>query len=149
MEENKLEIKFIKTDKRAITPTKAHPTDVGYDLTVFELEKKISDKTSIYNTGIIVIPPNGYYTKIVPRSSISKTGYILSNNVGIIDPTYTGNLLIALTKIDNSMPDLEYPFTKCQLILEKCLDSKMVEVYEIPISERGSGGFGSSDKNLT
>jgi len=146
MEENKLEIKFIKTNKLSVTPTKAHPSDVGYDLTAFEVFKKISDKTTIYNTGIIVIPPDGYYTKIVPRSSISKTGYILSNNVGIIDSTYTGNLLIVLTKIDDTKPDLKCPFTRCQLILEKCIYSEMVEVCEIPKTERGNRGFGSTDK---
>jgi dUTP pyrophosphatase len=146
MENNKLQIKFIKTNKLSVTPTKAYSSDVGYDLTVFEVYKKISDKTTIYNTGIIVIPPDGYYTKIVPRSSISKTGYILSNNVGIIDSTYTGNLLIALTKVDDSMPDLKCPFTRCQLILEKCIYSEMIEVSEIPKTKRSNGGFGSTDK---
>lgn len=146
MQDDKIKIKFIKTDHRSVTPKKAYSTDVGYDLTAFEVLKKIGSKTTIYNTGIIVIPPEGYYTKIVPRSSISKTGYILSNNVGIIDSTYCGNLLISLTKIDESMPDLECPFTRCQLIVEKCVNSEMVEVFKIPKTDRGDGGFGSTDK---
>jgi hypothetical protein len=38
-----------------------------------------------------MVEVEGYYTEIVPRSSISKFGYILSNNIGIIDNNYRGN----------------------------------------------------------
>ena len=52
---------------------------------------------------------------LVPRSSISKTGYMLANSVGVIDRTYTGNVLVPLIKVDKSMPDLILPARVVQL----------------------------------
>lgn len=140
-------IKCVLNDKRAVFPTKSHPTDVGYDLTAISVYKKISDRITLFDTGVSICPPPGYYTEIVPRSSISKTGYMLSNSVGTIDRDYTGNLLIALTKVDDSLPDLTVPFTRCQLTLNKCEDSRMELVYSLDDTIRGDGGFGSTDKN--
>ena len=77
-------IKYEIEDKRAVIPTKAHTTDIGYDLTAIDVYKKISNKITLFETGIAVSPPTGYYIEIVPRSSISKTGYMLANSIGII-----------------------------------------------------------------
>jgi dUTP pyrophosphatase len=136
---------FVKDDENAVVPTKGTEFSVGYDLTVIGIYKKISEKIVLYDTGIKVQPPQGYYTEILPRSSLSKTGYILSNSVGIIDPDYTGRLLICLTKVDDTMPDLEIPFTRCQLILRKFENYDIHQVYNISSTERGEGGFGSTD----
>ena len=137
---------FVKTTKDAVIPTKANKYAVGYDLTAIKVHKKFSEKTTLYDTGIQVKPPPEFYTVIHPRSSISKSGYILSNSTGIIDPDYRGNLYIALTKVDDSVPDLKLPFKCCQLKLERINYFNMVETDELDETERGSGGFGSSDK---
>jgi dUTP pyrophosphatase len=136
-------------DKNAVLPTKGTPYSIGYDLTAISEYKKLSPLTTLYDTGIKVKPPTGYYVEILPRSSLSKTGYMLSNSVGVIDPDYTGTLLIALTKIDQSMPDLQLPFTKCQLILRKTEDFIIREVDHIENTERGEGGFGSTDLKVS
>jgi len=136
-------VKFTKTDARAVSPVKGNNLAIGYDLTAIEVYKKLNSKTTLYNTGIRVSVPNGYYTEIVPRSSLSKTGYMLSNSVGIIDPDYTDNLLLALTKVDENSPDLEVPFTRCQLILRKAEYYNVEEVENI--LETGRGSFGSTD----
>lgn len=133
-------------DRKAVFPTKGTPYSIGYDLTAISEYKKISDKTTLYDTGIKVKPPDGYYCEIVPRSSLSKTGYMLSNSVGIIDPDYSSSLLIALTKIDDSMPDLQVPFTRCQLILRKAEYYNLNEVDQITFTGRGC--FGSTDKAI-
>lgn len=136
-------VKFTKTDTRAVTPKKGNSLAIGYDLTAIEVFKKLNNKTILYNTGIRVNVPDGYYTEIVPRSSLSKTGYMLSNSIGIIDPDYTDNLLIALTKIDENSPDIELPFTRCQLVLRKAEYYEIEEVEDI--LETGRGSFGSTD----
>jgi len=136
-------VKFTKTDTRAVTPRKGNSKAIGYDLTAIEVFKKLNSKTILYNTGIRVNVPDGYYTEIVPRSSLSKTGYMLSNSIGIIDPDYTDNLLIALTKIDENSPDIELPFTRCQLVLRKAEYYEIEEVEDI--LETGRGSFGSTD----
>lgn len=138
-------VKFVKLDPHAVTPTKGTPYSIGYDLTAINVYKKISDKTTLYDTGLAIEPPPGYYTEIVPRSSISKTGYMLSNSVGQIDWDYRGKLLIAFTKVDDSMPDIELPFVKCQLVLRKAEYYDMNETEKLYETERGDGGFGSTD----
>lgn len=139
-------VHFIRDDERAVMPTRGTELSIGYDLTVIDTVKKFSEKTTLFDTGLKVYPPKGYYTEIVPRSSLSKTGYILANSVGVIDEDYRGRLMIALTKVDDSMPDLVPPFTRCQLILRKAEYYKAVEAYDdFEDTSRGSGGFGSTD----
>ena len=145
-EVNGMKVLFTKLNPLAITPTRAHKSDIGYDLTVIEVYKAISDDTTLYDTGISVKPPDGYYLEIIPRSSLSKTGWMLSNSVGTIDPDYRGSLLIALTKVDHTNPcQLVVPFTKCQLVLRKAHNYEMEEVDNLDETVRGTGGFGSTD----
>ena len=141
-----MEVLFVKDDPNAVIPTKGTPFAVGYDLTAISVYKKLSDRTTLYDTGIKVQPPNGYYTEIVPRSSMSKTGYCLSNSIGTIDSDYRGRLLIALTRIDDGFPELTVPFTRCQLVLRKHEDYTIRQVVSLSETERDCGGFGSTDK---
>jgi dUTP pyrophosphatase len=141
--------KFLKVEENAIIPSKERASDVGLDLTIISKVKDISKKTAMYDTGIIVAPDFGYYTKIVPRSSIIKSGYMLTNSIGIIDNTYRGSLKICLTKIDDSLPDLTLPFKCCQLIIDRSIHYTAEEVCsmeKLGDTSRGEGGFGSTDK---
>ena len=142
-------IKFIIADDRAILPKKAHITDIGYVLTAIDIFKLHGSKTTLFETGISVCPPAGYYIEIVPRSSMCNTGYMLANSIGIVDPDYTGTLKIALIKVDDTYPDISLPFTKCQLVLRRteCSDTIQVDNFDLHVGDsfRGSGGFGSTD----
>lgn len=148
-DEKEVVVKFKRTLPNAVIPTKAHPDDEGYDLTIVKLDKVIGMNTVRFDTGIAVQPPHGYHTRIVARSSLTKTGYMVTNNVGIIDRSYTGNLLVCVTHvdlIDKFILEASLPFKGFQLLVEKSIPSKLVEVDELVSTERGSGGFGSSDK---
>lgn len=141
--------KFFKTSKDAILPSKDRASDSGYDLTAINISKKIGSKTVMLDTGIIVEAPFGYYTEIIPRSSIVKSGYILSNSIGIIDNGFKGSLKICLTKIDDNLPDLTLPFKCCQLIIRRhihYLYEEGLSLDEIKETTRGNGEFGSTDK---
>jgi len=137
---------FIRTEENAVVPIKANWSDVGYDLSIIKKVKDFNSKTALYDTGIKILLEFGYYAEIVPRSSISKSGYILSNNIGIIDNSYRGNLLIALTKIADDAIEIEYPFKCCQLIFKKQIYVNMKEVpnSDFESTKRNEGGFGSS-----
>jgi deoxyuridine 5'-triphosphate nucleotidohydrolase len=144
-------IKVFKVDDEAVMPTKARYSDAGYDLTILREYKMLTHNTSLYDTGIQLEIPNGYYVEIVPRSSISRSGYMLANSVGIIDQGYRGNLFIALTKINDdtayAVPELSLPWKCCQMIVKKQVYSRLVAGEagkEIEQSSRGSGGFGST-----
>ena len=140
--------KVFKDDENAILPTKANISDVGYDLTIIKKVKNLTSNTILYDTGIKIELDFGYYAEIAPRSSLSKSGYMLANSIGIIENSYTGNLFIALTKTDITMPDLVLPFKCCQLIFKPQIFINLVES-KIPLDSmtiRGSGGFGSTNK---
>jgi deoxyuridine 5'-triphosphate nucleotidohydrolase len=156
-------IKVFKVDERAIVPSKSRYSDSGYDLTIISEYKRLTSNTVIYDTGIQLEIPNGYYVEIVPRSSISRSGYILANNVGIIDQGYRGNLYIALTKINGEAPELSMPWKCCQMIVKKQVYSRLEVVASvgasvvasvgeatlgavaaIETSSRGTGAFGST-----
>jgi dUTP pyrophosphatase len=138
-------IKVLKTCDEAVIPSKAFEEDAGYDLTIIKKLKDFNSKTSLYDTGIKIEIDEGYYTEIVPRSSISKFGYILANNIGIIDNHYRGNLMIALTKIADDAPDIEFPFKCCQLIVRKQIFSNLYEITnDLTETARNTGGFGST-----
>ena len=76
-------------------PQRAHPKDVGLDLTAMAVESH-SERLFFIDTGVSVEPPEGFYVEVVARSSLSKTDFILANSVGIIDPDYRGRIRLAL-----------------------------------------------------
>lgn len=140
--------KIYKDDENAIIPSKANFTDVGYDLTIIKKVKNLTKNTILYDTGIKISLEFGYYAEIVPRSSLSKSGYILTNSIGIIENSYTGNLFISLTKIDSEMPDLQLPFKCCQLIFKPQIFINIIQsdkAFDL-LTIRGNGGFGSTNK---
>jgi len=139
-------LKVFKTIKNAVVPSKAFEDDAGYDLTIISKIKDFNSKTSLYDTGIKIEINEGYYTEIVPRSSLSKSGYMLANSIGIIDNSYRGNLMIALTKICDEAADIELPFKCCQLIIRKQISANLIEVTSNDLSDtiRNDGGFGST-----
>jgi len=139
-------LKYTTTIDGAILPEHALDGDVGIDLTALKLVKKYGEKTFMYDTGICIQPPPGYYTEIVPRSSIIKTGYIQSNSIGILDPAYTGSIRVVLTKVDDSLPDLEPPFRVSQLLLRKANEVSPVFVASLDDTVRGDRGFGSTNQ---
>lgn len=120
---------------------------VGYDLVCIR-EIKRTGNTIFYDTGVKVHCPNGMYVEIVPRSSMAKSGYMLANSIGIIDPDYTGNLIVALIKVDNSKEDLKLPFCLTQLVPRQLFECSFELVNDDldRSTERGSGGFGSTNK---
>lgn len=138
-----MKARFIKSSPDAIKPTKGHKTDSGYDLTLLKVHKQIGNVT-MYDTGIKVCPPRGYYFDLVPRSSIIKSGYMLANNIGIIDQDYQGSVYVPLVKIDKTKPDLVLPNRLVQLIPRKVIHFEMEEVESFEETKRGSGGFGST-----
>lgn len=148
----RLEFRFTRVVPGAPAPFKARASDAGYDL---HLVRKISEKDglSVYGTGIAVQPPFGYYFEIVGRSSISKTGYMLANSIGVIDSGYNQEIMVGLRKVWPDAPELlqkdkdgkEIPLRMIQLIPRKLTIMRPVEVDSLSASERGgSGGLGAA-----
>lgn len=87
-----MKVKIKKLNENAVIPTKAHPTDAGFDLVatsrVFDKEGNVT-----YGTGLAFEIPEGYAGLLFPRSSISKKDLMLSNGVGVIDSHFRGEVM--------------------------------------------------------
>lgn len=149
MSKTKIKVKKLRED--AVLPTFATEGSIGFDLTILERGKHLGGNTYVYHTGIAIEPPKGYYTEVVPRSSISKTGYILANSVGIVDNDYRGEVLVVLTKLhsgDYETPDILAggPIRIAQLIIRKEVKLPFEIVTELSDTKRGAGALGSTGK---
>lgn len=160
-----------KNDINAVIPSKNKTSDVGLDITIIKVYKVIDENTTWYDTGLKIRPPVGYYASIVPRSSFTKSGYIMVAAPCTIDPNYTGNLIISLTKhnnhntlidkinnilklswfttplIEKNEKSLTLPFKCCQLILKKqnyCIIKEVTNISQTK-TLRNENGFGSTD----
>ena len=137
---------FIKIVPTAFSPSKGRATDEGYDLHLISVDKQISAITTRYDTGLIIVPPDNWHVEVLPRSSLSNSGYMLANSVGLIDESYRGSIKVVLTKIDPSAKDLELPFKAVQIVLRKSYHFLCDEASSIKDqTDRGSGGFGSTN----
>ncbi len=136
---------FFMEDERAVVPTK-RCIDVGYDITIIDVAKQLTPSTTMYETGVSLDIPLGYYVEMIPRSSLSKSGYMFANSIGVIDPCYTGTLKVALVKVDNQVPDIELPSRVAQIILKPYVFSTSMVSYgkNKNKTKRGTGGFGST-----
>ena len=139
-------MEIVLQDERSVLPSKAHSSDIGYDLTLIDIWKSMENQRIVfYETGIAVKPPSGYYVEVVPRSSFSKTGYVIANSVGIIDPEYRGTIKVALLKVLPDMPDLELPYKGFQMIIRPMISFPIRVVDSLDNTERGDGSFGSTN----
>ena len=135
--------KWAKTRPDAQAPYKANPSDSGWDLTLLEKIKEVGD-VEFYATGIKICPDYGWYFDAVPRSSISKTDYMLTNSIGIIDRSYVGEILVPLRRMKEKPRKLELPARYIQIIPRPIAHGVVVEVEDLDETFRGIGGFGSS-----
>lgn len=81
-----MQIKFVKTHPDAVIPTRGSAGAAGFDLTAVSLRRAAD--LYIYNIGIAMEIPAGYFAAIFPRSSIFFTGLELTNCVGVIDSDF-------------------------------------------------------------
>lgn len=131
----------------AYPPEKSRTSDTGYDLTLI---KKIKEKGGVYyyDTGITVKPDCGYYFDLVGRSSISKTGWMLANNIGIIDQSYRGSIIVALVRIRDDAPELKLPSRMVQLVPRKVVLMEMNQVDNVNSDETNRSCDGGIVRNL-
>lgn len=126
-------------------PSKNRFSDSGFDL---HLVSKLKEDNGVhyYDTGIRVEPENGYYFELVGRSSISKTGWMLANNIGIIDASYRGTIIVPLIKVNPNASPLSLPLRLVQIIPRPLILMMGTETSDLSNTARGTGGFGSSGK---
>lgn len=144
-------LKIKRTHIDAVLPTRSHDDDAGLDLTAISVERSIDERyVYLFDTGIAVRPPDGFFCEVVPRSSTSKMGISLANGTGIIDPSYTGSIKLAIRFHDSSnepvLPSDLIGKRLCQLLVKPLHLFEIEEVLDLSNTTRGDNGFGSTGK---
>ena len=125
---------------------RAHGDDVGYDLTCTKVVLTEGGGATLH-LGVVVQPPEGTSFRVYPRSSFPKGGWFLSNSVGVIDPGYRGEWLMKIVpwKWGKTDPDTFIGKKVAQAVLYDTMTPSVEVVDELNETERGVGGFGSTD----
>jgi len=144
-----LTVKFRKLVPEAVTPEYAQNGDAGMDLTATSL--RVTNTFMEFGTGIAVQIPENHVGLLFPRSSITKAaaGVSLKNSVGVIDSNYRGEILVRFElpyagAVGGTIPVVGDRVA--QLVIIPYPRVKFVEVEKISDTNRGQGGFGSTDK---
>jgi dUTP pyrophosphatase len=139
-----LAIRRLRAD--AILPERAYAGDAGLDLAACERHELGPGERAVVPTGVAVAIPEGYAGFVQPRSGLaSRNGITIVNAPGLVDSGYRGELRVVLLNTDPREPFVVEPGMRiAQLVVLPVPELELVEVDELPGSERGVRGFGSS-----
>ena len=139
-----LPIRRLRDD--AILPRSAYAGDAGLDLATCEPFELRPGERAVVSTGLSVAIPEGYAGFVQPRSGLAaRHGIAVVNSPGLIDAGYRGEIKVVLLNTD-----AEETFTAmagdrvAQLVVVPVPEIELLEVDELPVSERAERGFGSS-----
>ena len=135
----------VKLDNGAVMPTRAHDTDAGLDLYCRETKMLWAGKSVVFDTGVHVELPHGYFGKIESKSGLNTKHGIVSLG-GVIDEGYTGSIVVKLYNCGSE----SYRFQKgdkiAQMIIQPYLAPALELVDFLEETERGNDGFGSTGR---
>ena len=139
-----LPIRRLRDD--AVVPGRAYDGDAGLDLTACERVELAPGERAVVGTGLAVAIPEGYAGFVQPRSGLAaKSGITIVNTPGLVDSGYRGELKVILLNTDTDHSFVVEPGMRiAQLLVIEIPGVDPVVVDELPESERGVRGFGSS-----
>ena len=163
----KLTIPFKKINEEVIIPKPSKKGDAGADARIMGFKKILTEegkkelvevKTYSYTLkplervgcplGFATAIPEGYYFSVVPRSGVGLwDGLSIVNSPGTIDTGYRNEWMAIVVNLSNRDVILRKGDRICQIILGKVHSYEFKEMEQLPESERGLGGFGSTGKN--
>lgn len=142
-------IEIQKNNPNAIIPTCGSEMAAGYDLYAC-LDKDCYIKpgnTVKIGTGISIAPPKDFWVGIFARSGLAtKQGLRPANCVGVIDPDYRGEIIVALHNDSNKTREIKHGDRIAQMVLFPRYSFYFNETTNLSETERGKGGFGSTGK---
>ena len=127
-------------------PTRAYAGDAGFDLAACDRVELGPGERALVPTGLAVAIPEGYAGFVQPRSGLAaRHGVTIVNTPGLVDSGYRGELKVTLLNTDRRDTFVVEPGMRiAQLVVLPVPEVAPREVEELPGSERGAGGFGSS-----
>ena len=140
----RLQVQRLRPD--AVLPTRAYERDAGLDLVACDRVTLAPGERAAVGTGLAVAIPERHAGFVQPRSGLAaRHGITIVNSPGLIDAGYRGEILVILLNTDSTEPFTVEPGMRvAQLVLLELPDTDLVEVDELPPSERGPRGHGSS-----
>ena len=161
-----MKVRIKKINEKAVVPYKTHAEDFCYDV-VATSEEEIAPNVWKYGIGLAFEIDGKRWLKVIeypmqerfkllaeavysidfrPRSSIWKTGMVLSNSVGTIDDLYRGEVSAVFYHVFPNMPRYKVGDRIGQIKLGFTLPIEFEEVDELSDTERGDGGYGSTGR---
>jgi dUTP pyrophosphatase len=139
-----LEIRRVRAEARL--PERAYAGDAGVDLAACERIELRPGERAVVSTGLAVAIPEGYAGFVQPRSGLAaRDGITVVNSPGLIDSGYRGEIQVVLLNTDREETFIAESGERiAQLVVLAVPDVSVREVEELPASERGVRGFGSS-----
>jgi dUTP pyrophosphatase len=141
-----IEVAITRVRADARLPERTYAGDAGLDLATCEAFRLAPGERALVPTGLAVAIPEGYAGFVQPRSGLAaREGITVVNSPGLIDAGYRGEIQVVLLNTDR-----ERTFTAeageriAQLVVLAVPELTLHEVADLPPSERGVRGFGSS-----
>ena len=141
-----IELPVLRLRDDAVVPAHAYAGDAGLDLAACERVELGPGERASVGTGLAVAIPEGHAGFVQPRSGLAaKHGITIVNTPGLVDSGYRGELRVLLLNTDRERTFVVDPGMRiAQLVVVPVPAVELVEVDELPESERGVRGFGSS-----
>jgi dUTP pyrophosphatase len=141
-----MELPITRLRPEAVLPERAYSGDAGLDLAACEHVVLAPGERATIGTGLAVAIPEGHAGFVQPRSGLaSRHGIAIVNAPGLVDSGYRGELRVVLLNTDRAEPFTVEPGMRiAQLVVLRVPELELLEVDELPSSERGVRGFGSS-----
>lgn len=140
------EVLVTRLDPDLPLPGYEHPGDAGLDLRARLDAELAPGERMLMPTGIAIALPPGMAAFVHARSGQAlRRGLAVANGTGVVDAGYRGEIGVVLVNLDRSEPArIERGDRIAQLVIAPIATARLVEVRELPGSQRSAGGFGSS-----
>ena len=148
-------LQFYRLKADALPPKRQLPNSIGYDIHAYlktesgrTSHKSIAPQsTCSISTGLVLLAPPGHCLLVCSRSGLAKSSVFVANAPGVVDPDYVGELQILLCNTGWEPYHVRHEDRIAQLlILPRPATPEIAETEQLPNSDRGSRGFGSTGR---
>ncbi|MCW2867794.1 MAG: dUTP diphosphatase [Marmoricola sp.] len=141
-----VQIQIRRLDPGLPLPAYAHAGDAGADLHAAVDVVLQPGERALVPTGVALALPEGYVALVHPRSGLAaRHGISIVNAPGTIDAGYRGEVQVCLVNTDRREPfSVRRGDRVAQLVVQRFETAEFVEADDLPDSERGAGGYGST-----